>query len=68
MKEAEDSAVRKGDEIRFGNGKVARVEDVGGPDQLGAITYRMDCDAHNYHTYSRCAWWWHLFWVHIIGF
>lgn len=38
---------------------------MGDPGEVGRYFH---CDAHNYSTYSRCAFAWHAFWVHIIGF
>ena len=61
-------ATKRGDEIKFEDGRVARVLKVKSGTIID-IVYRKACDVHpGYWTYYRFAWWWHVFWRHIIGF
>lgn len=59
--------VRRGDEIiLLPGGQVGRLLTIG-PRSL-SFARRMDCDAHDFHTYYQVVWWWHQFWTHFIGF
>lgn len=66
LKDKPDDVLRRGDEIRLEDGTVGRVLSTRG----GVIRYapRKVCDAHNFWTYYRFRWGWHVFWVHWIGF
>ena len=59
--------VKRGDEVVFEDGRVARILKVA-PTGLDVV-YRKACDVHpGFHTYYRLSWWWHHLWRHFIGF